>query len=112
MPRPRAGAPDPQNVSAPRNLVGPQVRALRQRQHLSQPALCVRCQLAGYDLSRESLAKIETGLRVVSDAEVALLAEALRVPLVLLYPAEGELARALVPFRGAGGPEGSPSAAS
>ena len=75
----------------PMNLVGPQVRRLRVQQGLTQPAFAVRCQRSGYVLSRESLAKIESRLRGVTDAEVVLLARALRVPFVLLYPAAEEL---------------------
>ncbi len=73
------------------NLVGPQVRRLRVQQGLTQPALAARCQRSGYDLSREGLAKIESRLRGVTDAEVVLLARALRVPFSILYPAADEL---------------------
>ena len=83
----------------PQNLVGWQVRRLRLQQRLTQPALAARCQLVGYDLSRESLAKIEGRIRTVTDAEVALLAQALRVPFILLYPPEEELLRLLKPFQ-------------
>lgn len=83
----------------PQNLVGWQVRRLRLQQRLTQPALAARCQVVGYDLSRESLAKIEGRIRTVTDAEVVLLAQALRVPFILLYPPEGELAGLLKPFQ-------------
>ena len=83
----------------PQNLVGWQVRRLRLQQRLTQPALAARCQVVGYDLSRESLAKIEGRIRTVTDAEVALLALALRVPFVLLYPSETEMAGLLKPFQ-------------
>ena len=83
----------------PQNLVGWQVRRLRLQQRLTQPALAARCQLVGYDLSRESLAKIEGRIRTVTDAEVALLAQALRVPFILLYPPEEELLGLLKPFQ-------------
>ena len=62
-----------------------------------QRDLCARCQVAGFDLSRESLAKIESGFRVVSDAEVVLLAWALRVPLLTLFPNEEKLRQMLQP---------------
>ena len=80
------------------NLVGPQVRRLRVQQGLSQPALAGRCQRAGYDISREGLAKIESRLRGVSDAEVVLLAWALRVPFEVLYPTSEELRTLMVAF--------------
>ena len=82
----------------PQNLVGWQVRRLRLQQRLSQPALA-RCQLIGYDLSRESLAKVEGRIRTVTDAEVVLLAQALRVPFALLYPPEEEMVGLLKPFQ-------------
>ena len=83
----------------PQNLIGWQVRRLRLQQRLTQPALAARCQVVGYDLSRESLAKIEGRIRTVTDAEVALLAQALRVPFILLYPPEEDLLRLLKPFQ-------------
>ena len=92
---PRARATQPLGQRTPRNVVGPQVRALRKAQRLMQRDLCARCQVAGFDLSRESLAKIESGFRVVSDTEVVLLARALRVPLLTLFPDERTLGRLL-----------------
>lgn len=94
----RAGAPQHPGKS-PQNIVGPQVRRLRVQQGLSQPKLAVKCQLRGYDLSREGLSKIEARVRYVTDAEIILLAEALGVPYALLFPAPAELAAAMRPFR-------------
>ena len=96
---PIARASQPRGARTPRNVVGAQVRALRRAQRLMQKDFCARCQTAGFDLSRESLAKIESGFRVVSDAEVVLLAWALRVPLLTLFPEENKLVEALHPFR-------------
>ena len=42
---------------------------------MSQNELAAACQLAGWDISRGTLAKIEAGLRCVSDVEVVLLAK-------------------------------------
>ena len=66
MAKARAGSPD--SSDAERNVVGPQVRRIRRQQRLSQAKLVLRCQLAGFDISRESLAKVEGGWRVVSDS--------------------------------------------
>lgn len=67
------------------NIVGPQLRRLRQRAGLTQEALAARCQLAGFDISRGTLSQIEAQLRWVMDEEVVLLAKTLRVsPLDLL----------------------------
>lgn len=93
----RAGAP--RQPKAPQNIVGPQVRRIRVQQGLTQPELAVRCQLRGYDLSREGLSKIEARVRFVTDAEIVLLAEALGVPYTLLFPAAEELAAVVLPFR-------------
>ena len=93
----RAGAP--RAPKSPLNIVGPQVRRIRVQQGLSQPKLAVRCQLNGYDLSREGLSKIEARVRFVTDAEIVFLAEALGVPYTLLFPAAEELTTAVRPFR-------------
>ena len=48
--------------------------------------LAARCRRWGWDLSRETLAKIETQLRWVSDFELLCLARALRVTPDDLWP--------------------------
>lgn len=68
------------------NLVGPQVRRLRSGAGLSQDALAARLQMAGWDLSRAGLSKIESGLRRVNDAELWMLARALSCGVADLYP--------------------------
>lgn len=68
------------------NLVGPQVRRLRMAAGLSQEALAAKLQIAGWDLSRGGLSKIEAGLRRVSDAELWVLAGSLGVGVRDLYP--------------------------
>lgn len=73
------------------NLVGAQVRRLRYQQGLTQPDLVRRCQLLGWDLSRESLAKIESGLRGVSDYELIGLSLALQIPYHFFLPPKKEL---------------------
>jgi transcriptional regulator with XRE-family HTH domain len=68
------------------NIVGPQLRRIRYQQGLTQPAFTAKCQLIGWDISRESVAKIESQLRGVSDLEVLRLAKALRVHFSVLFP--------------------------
>ncbi len=97
MAKARAGSPE--NVEAARNVVGPQVRRIRRQQRLSQAKLVLRCQLAGFDISRESLAKVEGGWRVVSDLEVLLLANALGVSFTSLFPTQVESAKLVRSFR-------------
>ena len=72
-----------------RNLVGPQVRRARSRLELTQEALAAKLQLAGWDVSRASLAKIEAQLRWVADAELYLLADVLGVAMADLFPGVG-----------------------
>lgn len=50
--------------------------------------LAARCGVAGWDLSRGTLAKIEAGVRCVTDTEAANLALALKTSLLDLYPAD------------------------
>ncbi len=69
------------------NLVGPQVRRLRTAAGLSQEALAAKLQLAGWDLSRGGLSKIEACLRRVNDAELWVLAKALSCSIPELFPA-------------------------
>ncbi|MBE0544127.1 MAG: helix-turn-helix transcriptional regulator [Verrucomicrobia bacterium] len=68
------------------NIVGPQVRRLRYQQGLKQEDLAARCGVLGWDLSRGTLSKIEAQLRCVTDAELEILAKALRVEIIALYP--------------------------
>ncbi|HEY1792552.1 MAG TPA: helix-turn-helix transcriptional regulator [Opitutaceae bacterium] len=71
----------------PRNIVGPQVRRIRNSQGLSQAALAAKCQRRGWDISRETLAKIESQFRWVADSDLVQLAKVLDVSeLDLLHP--------------------------
>ena len=97
MAKARAGSPD--DADAARNVVGPQVKRIRRQQRLSQAKLVLRCQLSGFDMSRESLAKVEGGWRVVSDMEVLLLADALGVPFATLFPTAEKAAELVRSFR-------------
>ena len=64
------------------------MRKIRSQNGLSQPALAARCQRMGWDLSRDTLAKIELQSRWVADFEVVFLAHALGVSLLALLPEE------------------------
>ncbi len=87
---------DPSNSPAPRprlsrqpprqNVVGPQVAAVRTALGLSQDALSARCTRLGWEVSENTITKIETQVRCVTDVELFLLARALRVKLCELVP--------------------------
>ncbi|PTX91866.1 XRE family transcriptional regulator [Verrucomicrobia bacterium LW23] len=72
-------------MKRPRNIVGPQVRRVRAQIGLSQPQLAAKCQLIGWDVGRDAIAKIEGQTRWVADFELLNLAKALEThPMVLL----------------------------
>ncbi len=62
--------------------------------------LAARCRRWGWDLSRETLAKIETQLRWVSDFEMVCLAKALRVEPETLLPTKEKMPDLLEDFFG------------
>jgi transcriptional regulator with XRE-family HTH domain len=67
-------------VSAiPLNVIGPQVRKLRERKGWNQNQLTVKLQLAGWDTSQGSLSRLENGERRVPDLELFVLADVLNV---------------------------------
>lgn len=74
-----------------RNLVGPRVREARQRYQpkLTQAQLAARMQLAGFRMDRASIAKVECGLREVTDRELVALADALGVSIGWLLKLAG-----------------------
>jgi DNA-binding XRE family transcriptional regulator len=70
----------------PANIIGPQLRRLRNEAGWTQEEFAARCQLGGYDVSRGTISQIEARLRCVKDDEVALLAKILGVPHGQLFP--------------------------
>lgn len=69
------------------NIVGPQIRRFRSEQNLTQEDFAARCGVIGWRVSRGTLAKIEAQVRCVSDAEMFILARALKKDIEQLYPA-------------------------
>jgi transcriptional regulator with XRE-family HTH domain len=67
------------------NIIGKQVRRLRYQRGLSQPELAASCQRLGWDIERDTIAKIEATSRWVGDHELLKLARALEVPLDALF---------------------------
>jgi transcriptional regulator with XRE-family HTH domain len=60
---------------------------LRDRKGWTQEDLSAKLQVFGWDVSRESLAKLETHQRRVPDGELFILAKVLRTSTDLLFPA-------------------------
>jgi transcriptional regulator with XRE-family HTH domain len=73
-------------MEAPRNIVGPQVIAIRNQLGWSQSKLASVCQLQGWDISRGVIARIEGQVKWVCDTELLSLAKALKVPVPELFP--------------------------
>lgn len=78
-------------MTAPLNLVGPQVRKFRTEKVWTQETLAAKLQVEGWDVSRESLAKLESQFRRVPDCELLFLAKVLGVDLQNLFPARVDL---------------------
>lgn len=67
------------------NLCGKQVATLRREMHISQRELADRLQLAGLDVDKNAVQRIECGKRFVTDIELVSLSQVLQVkPAALL----------------------------
>ena len=67
------------------NNIGPQVRRRRYALGWSQSMLATN-QIAGFDISRSGVSKIEARLRFVEDKDLMFVAEVLKVPIQELFP--------------------------
>jgi transcriptional regulator with XRE-family HTH domain len=61
------------------NIIGKKIREIRKGQGLTQVQLADICCLLGFDLSRSTLAKVESQNRQVTDYEIRDFAKALNV---------------------------------
>lgn len=66
-------------MRASKNISGPAIKRYRDQLGLSQEEFVVKCQLAGWEIGRGVIAKIETGTRCVDDIELVKLAKMLGV---------------------------------
>ena len=69
-----------------KNNVGPQVRRRRYALGWSQSDFATKLQVAGFDISRSGVSKIEARLSYVDDKTLLYLAEVLRLPVQDLFP--------------------------
>lgn len=82
-------------------MIGPQVRRLRTVSRWSQSDLAAACQRNGWDVGRDIIARIEAGLRQVTDHEIVILARIIGVTVSELVgenalPAKNEALAALL----------------
>ncbi|MCH9049145.1 MAG: helix-turn-helix transcriptional regulator [Proteobacteria bacterium] len=66
-------------------IIGPKVRQIRESQGLTQEEFTARCNLLEWDISRSTLAKIESQVRRITDEEAALLAASIKGKINELY---------------------------
>lgn len=67
--------PKPRTSTGEKNLVSKRLIELRQRHGLSQRDLAHMLQLAGYDIDKNVITRIETNKRYVTDIELHALCE-------------------------------------
>ncbi len=68
------------------NVVGPQVRKLREQKGWTQDQLAVKLQLEGWDTSRDSITRLENQERRVPDLELFVVAKTFGVTCNDLFP--------------------------
>ena len=66
--------PKPKTSSGEKNLISKRLIALRKEHYLSQRDLSSKLQLAGYDMDKNVITRIETNKRYVTDIEIRALA--------------------------------------
>lgn len=75
------------------NIIGPVVRQLRTAKGWTQAMLAARCARLGWDMSENTVTKIEKQFRCVTDEETVCLARALGVRLEEVFPTDARQAR-------------------
>lgn len=80
--------PKPTGSSGEKNLVSSRLIELRRQQNLSQRDLAHKLQLAGYDMDKNVITRIETNKRYVTDIELRALSEVLGVSYAFLIDGE------------------------
>ena len=71
--------PKPFTATGKKNLIGAYLIALRKKYHLSQRGLAHELQLAGYDMDKNVITRIETQQRYVTDIEIKALCDLFNV---------------------------------
>lgn len=67
-----------------KNICGERIREARIIQRISQSELAAKMQVEGVTLERDSISRIESGARFVTDYELKVFAEVLNVDIVWL----------------------------
>ena len=80
--------PKPRTTSGEKNLISNRLIELRKQQNLSQRDLAHKLQLAGYDMDKNVITRIETNKRYVTDIELRALSQVLGVSYAFLIDGE------------------------
>ena len=67
--------PKPHTKTGQKNLIGTQLKMLRQKYHYSQKDLADKLQLSGFDVDKNVITRIETNKRYVTDIELKAICE-------------------------------------
>ncbi len=86
--------PKPTGSSGEKNLVSSRLIELRRQQNLSQRDLAHKLQLAGYDMYKNVITRIETNKRYVTDIELRALSQVLGVSYAYLIDGEDKQQKA------------------
>ncbi len=86
--------PKPTGSSGEKNLVSSRLIELRRQQNLSQRDLAHKLQLAGYDMDKNVITRIETNKRYVTDIELRALSQVLGVSYAYLINGEDKQQKA------------------
>ena len=86
--------PKPTGSSGEKNLVSSRLIELRKQQNLSQRDLAHKLQLAGYDMDKNVITRIETNKRYVTDIELRALSQVLGVSYAYLINGEDKQQKA------------------
>jgi transcriptional regulator with XRE-family HTH domain len=71
--------PKPTSLSGKKNLISKKLIQLRKQKKMSQRDLAGKLQLAGYDMDKNVITRIETDQRYVTDIELCALSKILNV---------------------------------
>lgn len=64
-----------------RNITGSNIRLARQSKKLTQEELAIKLQILGLSHTRNTIAKIESGFRQITDIEIKAISDVLNVPI-------------------------------
>lgn len=82
--------PRPTSSTGLKNLISQRLVELRKQNKLSQRDLSHKLQLAGYDMDKNVITRIEANKRYVTDIEIKALSEVLNVSYYYLIDGEEE----------------------